>query len=161
MFCSNVQAQKFIRLEKSGHLDSKQFALHTDLTYKLKAQPEDWYKGRIKDLFAEEAVILFEDRMIAIKDISHIKTYDGKVPSQATATGLYTFAAGWALYGGIAEIFDAYSWDSLDTKIVGAAAGLGAMTQTLFRSKTHRLGGRKQLRIIDLTVDAPQVPQSP
>ncbi len=150
--CWNSFGQKFLQIEKYGKTKVEKFYIGDELTYQIKGDKKTWYKGTINDLFVDENIILFENRAVNMKDLTAIRTFKRAGLSRSLSLQLYVFGAG---YGGFSLLAAAVGWwevTALTVIVVGTALAAGLLVRHLFKWKTHKMGKRKWLRILDLTV---------
>lgn len=152
LFLSNfLFAQKVLQLEKYGSAKVKKFYIGDELTYRI-AGDKTWYQGTIQDLKIEENIILFEDRFVYLKDITKLRKY------RHWTKGLFrqslAFAGGWLFFSLAGTLV---GWElTLSTIVVpGATVAVTWITYKLFYKKNYKLGKRRWLRMLDLTMVRP------
>lgn len=146
-----LAAQKFLQMERVGKVKVKKYYIGDDLTYRIN-DDDTWYSGTIQDLKVDEGIILFENRFVRIEDIRVIRKR--RTWSRAVGRNMYNFAAGWLLFsaGGTLVGWD-FEWDSV--LIPAAAASTGFLIQKLFKYKRYKIGKKRRLRMLDLTLLKP------
>ncbi len=144
---NNLVAQRFIQLERSYNLKTNRFYIGEELTFRIG---EHWYTRPIKDILVEDQIMLVEEGLVKIDDITQVRTFGGDGPSQAISIGLYSFGFGW----GIFSVADALAGGELKWSaaiISGGSVATGFLIRQIFKQKTHKLGKRKRLRPLDLS----------
>ena len=115
--------------------------------------PKDWQKKVIEKILVEDNVILFDDRMVAISDITHFRMYNGS--AKGVGSVLSGFGAGWLLFGGIAHFAsdNTFTWS---TFAIGTTASvLGWILRKFISKKTYKMGKSANLRALDVSFPAP------
>lgn len=144
-------AQKFLQIERYGKAQTKKLYIGEDLSYRVKGD-KTWYEGTIQDILVEEKIVLFDQRYVRIEEIVMLRKrlrWPRPIGRQ-----LYTFAGGWLLFsaGGTLVGWD-FGWDTVIT--AGVAAATGFLIQKIFKYKKYKIGKRRRLRVLDLTMTKP------
>jgi hypothetical protein len=149
-----VYGQKFLQMEKYGSLKVKKYYIGDDITYQLTGD-KIWYTETIQDLIIEENIILFADHYIKIDDIRTIKSFKSREWSKRTGIQLYAFAGGWVLFSLAGSLTSEWElkWDT--AIIAGAAILTGFLIQQIFKSKKYKIGKKRKLRMLDITMIKP------
>ena len=152
LFLTNLlYAQKVLQMEKYGSAKVKKFYIGEELNYRI-AGDKTWYKGTIQDLKVDENIILFEDRYVNLKDITMLRKY------RYWTKGLFrqslAFAGGWLFFSLAGTLV---GWELTLSTIVVPVAAVAAtwITHKLFHKKNYRMGKRRWLRMLDLTMVRP------
>lgn len=158
LICSVVSsAQVVLQMEKYGTPKTKKFYTGQKITYLLNGQQE-WFDGTIDQLITDRKLVVFDQRYTKLEDITGIRTYQNRGWSRTVAGSLYTFGLAWTGFSLVSSLVkveppninDPYSWG--DAGVAGVSIGLGFLVQRLFRHNTYKLGKKRNLRIVDLTV---------
>jgi hypothetical protein len=148
-------AQKVLQLEKKGSAKTQKISLDDEITYKL-FDDDVWYTATLYDIKPEEDIIVFNNRLVRLEQIAALRFTDTRSWSSAFGKKLYTFAAGWTLFG-IADrlIFNqSENRASIPLIAIPAATTLvgGWLIQRIFRQRTKKIGNKYRLRLLDLTI---------
>ena len=149
---TNSFGQKFLQIEKYGKTKVEKFYIGDELNYQIEGDNKTWYNGTINDLVIEENLIVFGNRAVNMKDISAIRTFKNAKWSRVMSFQLYAFAAG---FGGISLLASLVGWweiTAFTIVVVGVAIAAGLLIRHLFKWKTYKMGKRKWLRMLDLTM---------
>ncbi len=154
---SSMSAQVVLQMEKYGTPKTKKFYEGQKITYLLNGEKE-WFDGTIDQLITDRNLVVFDQRYTKLEDIAGIRTYQNRGWSRAAAGGLYTFGLTWTGFSLVSSLVksgdpltdDPYTWG--DVGVAGVSVGLGFLVQKLFRHNTYKFGGKRNLRIVDLTV---------
>ena len=91
--------QKFLQIEKYGKTKVIKFYVGDELTYQIKGDKKTWYEGTINDLIVDENLIVFENRVVKMKDITAIRTFKHAKLSRSLSFQLPRFCSGiWRIY---------------------------------------------------------------
>ena len=141
--------QKVLQLEKIGKVATTKIHLGENIFVRTTDDPDFWFEGKLEDVMVEAQAIVFEDRLIPLKDIIAIKRRK-RSALNAAGKGMQFSApipAGYELiYGSINPPIE---WKSL-AFFSGGAFLLGSIMR-LFPPKQYRLGKKYRLRVLDLT----------
>jgi hypothetical protein len=147
----NGFGQKFMQIEKYGKTKVHKFYIGDELTYQIKGDKKTWYNGTINNLLVDEKIIVFENRAVKMSEIIAIRTFENAGVSRSMSFILFTFATG---YGGITLLATLVGWWEITpfaVVVVGVALAGGLLIRHLLKWKTHKMGKRKWLRMLDLT----------
>lgn len=149
-FCllPSVSAQKILQMEKKGSFKTWRYYLGDELTFEMDGQ---WYTRTIRDLNPEKKIIQFEDGFVEMEKIDRIETEGGEAFARGLSASLWVFGAGWILFS-LADWAVGGSLTLLSAIVPGTAFSLGGILRLVFKPKKHRLGKRKRLRMLDLTI---------
>ncbi|MFT5164844.1 MAG: hypothetical protein ACI8P3_000067 [Saprospiraceae bacterium] len=153
-FSNLVYGQKFLQMEKYGSLKVKKYYLGDEITYQINGD-KTWYTETIQDLIIEENIILLANRYLKISDIKTIKSFKSREWSKRTGIQLYGFAGAWILFsvgGALASDWE-LRWDT--AIIAGTAIVTGFLIQKIFKSKKYKIGKKRKLRMLDITMIKP------
>ena len=150
-----LYGQKFVQMEKYGTLKVKRYYVGETLTFRLEGD-KYWYTDVIRDILPEDDLIVFENRAVKVKDITFLKSFHNAAWSKGIAMKLYIFAGGWLVFnfGGLplGGTLSALTW-----QVPALAVATGFIIRTLFRSKKYKIGKRRWLRLLDLSVTKPLI----
>lgn len=149
---TNSFGQKFLQIEKYGKTNVEKFYIGDELTYQIKGDKKTWYKGTINDLLIDENLIVFENRAVKMKDITVIRTFKNARLSRSLSLQLYVFAAGFGGFSALAALVGWWEISVFTVVVVGSALLAGLLIRHLFKWKTYKMGKRKWLRMLDLTM---------
>lgn len=145
---TNLNSQVLLQLEIKNEVDAIKFAPGQELALKTKDIPE-WEKRTIMRFIPETNLIVFEDGVVALNEITHVK-----LPNQVAnmaGKAFTTFGSGWLLFGGIANLArgDEFTWS---TFAIGAVAvGIGVLFSRIASKRKYTIGKNANLRIIDIS----------
>jgi len=147
---TNIQGQRFLQLEIYRQVQTLKFYEGDVIKFRSIAFPDEWQEQQIVKILPDANVLLFDESMINIDDITKVKI----VKSGARAAGniLEVFGLAWLGFGGIAAIAGndnfKFTWG---TFAIGATAiAVGAFFKRIVANKTYTIGGNAKLRIINL-----------
>ena len=149
LLAPSLSAQKCLQLEKKGSLNTQKFCVGEALTFRLAETERYWHRETIVDIYVDDQLIEFANRTVHLKDITAIRTGSktGFVRSLSVASTY--FSATWTFWTLVSLAYGETL--TLPTVAIGAGAfALGRLLKIFF-FKTHRIKGRKRLRLIDLT----------
>lgn len=150
----NLFGQKFLQLEKYGSAKVRKFYIGEEITYRVDGD-KTWYTGTINDLLVDDNIILFENRAVTLDRIVQLKTFDNAQWSKQISLQLYTAAASWVLFSAAATLVGWWELTASTWIIAGAAVVTAWIIRQIFKSKKIKLGKRKWLRMLDITVSPP------
>jgi len=145
---TNTNAQVVLQLEKYNNPRTEKFYPGYKLDYKEKYLPKEWQKRTIIEIIDNDQIIVFEDGVVALKDIIAVRR--GRPFINYLSKGLYIFGANWFVLGGLATLADKYEFDSRDA-IIGGTAFIAGWVLSKFYYKTTKLNNKNRLRILDLS----------
>ena len=143
------QSQKILQLEKYGSLKNQRYYIGEQISYQLK-DDDTWYRETINDLLIEENIILFANRAVRLEDIAAIKRIDNRAWSKGMGLKLYVFGASWAFFSLVGTIWLPLTWAALIVPAVSFTVGF--ILQKVFKTKTIKLGKKRWLRMLDITM---------
>jgi len=142
-------AQKILQLEKKGKVATTKIYLGESIFLKTQDDPDYWFEGELEDLMVEAQAIVFENRIIPLKDIISIKRRK-RSAANGVGRGLQVSAlipAGYEVIYGVVN--PPIEWKSLAI-FSGGTFALGSILR-LFPPKQYKMGKKYRLRVIDLT----------
>lgn len=149
----HLDGQVLLQLEIAKEVNAVKFAPGDVLVFKSLENPDEWQKKKIERIILDENILILEDGMLLVKDITHVRLSNG---AAAGLGKLFTgFGAGWFLFGGIAHFTSNYNF-SWGTFAIGAVAiGVGWLFNKVVSKRTFRMGKNGNLRIIDISFPEP------
>lgn len=148
---SVCSAQKVLQIERFGSAKTKKIYIGEEINYRIKGD-KTWYTGVIQDLLIDENIILLQERYIRIDDIEIIR--ERKTWSKPMGRQLYNFAGGWLLFSAGGTLVGwSFGWDTVI--IAGSAVLTGFLIQKIFKYKKYKIGKKRRLRMLDLTMINP------
>lgn len=145
-------AQKMLLIEKAGNPKSERIQMYDEITFTLKGDDKLWYKRQILDMDPNAQLLLLGDTWTALDDIGRLR-----LKRQRTWANL----VGGALQGGGASMIlgdlyytlvrkqPEYTDGGMEYGLLNIGVGTGV--RALFAPIKYKLGGRKNLRVVDLT----------
>ena len=149
--CLNVDicAQKLLQLEIPRQIEAIKFREGDKITFKSKDQPDEWQIKIIETIITGDDILVFEDGMLPLKDITHFRIYNNT--AKALGQVLTGFGGAWFLFGGVAQLAGKYEF-SWGTFAIGAVSvGVGWILNKFVSRRTFRIGKNGNLRIIDIS----------
>ncbi len=146
-----ASAQKVLQIEKYGRAKTEKFYIGDPVTYQVQGE-DIWHTRYIEDLLIDRDLIMFDDRYVALDDIRAFR-YDVGI-AKAASISLYTFGAAWsgfALVGTLTDGDPDTNYRASDAVVTGVSIGLGFLLGELLSKRTVKFGGRKRLRMLDLS----------
>ncbi|NND06951.1 MAG: hypothetical protein HKN87_11275 [Saprospiraceae bacterium] len=146
---SAVVAQKALQLEKRGSLKTEKYFVGELLIYKLKSDKKVWLEEYMRNISIEDGVIFFEHRTVHIDSIHAIQIRNARQGVKTIAGALTGFSYVWNFWTLVSFAYGEPL--RLGTSIVGLGSFVMGQGLKLAFFKTHKIKGRKRLRLIDLT----------
>lgn len=147
------EAQTFLQLEKSGSFKVERFYEGAELIFQLEGD-EQWYEETIEEIFVEDNLIHFSNRVVSVSKIIAIRDFERTKFFRSMGNKLLIFAGTYAVFSVLATLV---GWEiNTDTAIIGGSAvGLGLLFKWIFKHKTWKIKGRKRLRVLSLDLVKP------
>ena len=145
--------QIVLQLEKTNSAKTRKFVRGDAFEYRTTDDP-DWQVGRLEQLVPEENLVVFQNRMVGLDQITAIRHRGPQRWSKPAGGSLIAFGATWGILSVISGAIDPEN-DPLevsDAVVAGGSAALGYAIMHLFRYRRIPLGGRYRLRLLDLRV---------
>ena len=151
VFLTSVQSQKILQIEKVNSLKSIRYFVGDEITYKLKSDPDYWYTEIISDVIPQDSIVILQIGYVHLKEIAEIKVTDARKWSVLIGNKLVQFGLSWGFWSVVGGTFSStpIGWAALTVPLV--SAGVGSIIKFLFKSKRHKIGKRKRLRLLDLS----------
>lgn len=149
LYCS-TQAQSVLQLEMINQPQVKKYWEGSELTFKIKGS-DDWLERRIESIMITDSALVFNEGFFKLKDITSIQTK--RIEIAVLSGSLQSFGAGWLGFAAIDEISRKGQQTTTKTWVIGSTAFItGWALRKLFYKRTHPLGSRYRLRMLDLSV---------
>lgn len=152
LLASGLSAQRVLLVEKTNSPKTLKIYEGGYIQYRV-IDDKDWYKGRIAELRDDAQLIVFDDRIVNLGDVTTLR--QGRAWAQGIGTMLTTFGVAWSLFAAVGTAVDGdpdsrYMWS--DAVVTGAFAGTGLVLPLVFGNKRMHVGAGKsrRLRIIDI-----------
>lgn len=148
-------AQKVLQLEYIGKVKTTKIYLGEVIFFKTKQDPDSWFEARLEDINLEAQAVVFDARIILIKDIIAIK--------RRKKSGFYTAGSAMQYSAAIPvsyEIIYGLVNPPIEWKSLAIFAGGSVLLGTLLKlipPKKYKMGKKHRLRVLDLTFYAPDV----
>jgi|GEM_PF-319471 len=147
--CIPSHGQTYLYLEDMREIRAVKIPVGATISIKTNDEPK-WTSYRITRLLDADGVILHEQGMIDLKDVTHLRIQRQWV--KALAYSLQTFGAAWALYGGIVLLA---TTDGTTLPIVLMYSLVpyvaGYLMKKIWLYKNYKIGSKNRLRILDLS----------
>jgi len=158
LFCSissSLFGQKFVQMEKYGTLKVKRYYIGETLTFRLEGD-KYWYTDVITDILPDDGLIVFANRAVKVKDITFLKSFHNAAWSKGLAMKLYIFAGSWLVFnfGGLPL---GWTLSALTWQVPVVAVATGFIIRILFKSRKYKIGKRRWLRLLDLSMVKPLI----
>lgn len=153
LFVVPAPGQKFLLIETWGSPKTKKIFKGAEISYQLKTD-DVWHTQTIADFIVDKNLIELEDRYVNINDIKALKFQRYFI--QGVSTSLFWFGLGWSGFALVGTLTDGdpdtnYRWS--DAIVTGTAISSGWLMGQLLGSKKVKIGKRKKLRLLDLTIE--------
>jgi hypothetical protein len=145
----SVSGQILLQLEIPHQVNAIKFSSGDEITFKSSDKPGEWQKRRIDYIIHGDNIIVFEDGMISLKDITHFRIYNNT--AKAFGHVFLGFGSGWFVFGGIASLAGKYSFTTGTFAIGAVALGIGWLMNKIISRRTFKIGKSGNLRIIDIS----------
>ena len=156
----NVQAQKFLQLEKLHSPKTRKYFPGYEITFQLNNG--QWYTRVIEDVSYEQNLILFANGHVHVDSIIAFKSFNNQRWSRPIGNQLINFAVAWTAFSLVADAVSDDPGDSYgreDAIIAGTSAALGFSIKKLFTKRVFDLSKNKsgeakrwRLRVLDLDI---------
>lgn len=143
-----LQAQEYLQLEIKNSLNSIRFAPGQKLVYKSKEFPDDWQKKRIDYFIHENDLIVFQNGVENINNITEIRIF--KPLPFYIAKSLYLFSLRSLVFGGIDILYRGRDLLATDFVYTLGPAGLAFFLDKFVSFKKYKIGKNTNLRLLDL-----------
>ncbi len=146
----SVSGQRYLQLETINDPQTLKYVENQKITYMSKTLPE-WQTRKIEKLMIADSLVLFYDGFMRLNDFDAIQTKRPAVGAASITLG--TFGAGWLAFAVVDELYQPGRQLDTQTLVIGGAGLLlGYTLNKFFYKRTHKLGNRYRLRMIDLSI---------
>ena len=149
-----TNAQKYLQIEKRGSLKTTKIPIGTEIAFQTEGE---WYIRTILDIRIEEGILIVEDGMVKIENITAIKPNGKKKGGKAIRNMLYNFGAGWLLFSLADALVTDRNLDELAAIVPASSFALGWTVDRLSKNRKRKIGKKWRLRLLDLSILAPEV----
>ncbi len=152
LICNDISAQVKLQMDRFGKRKSMDFYVGDEITVKLKGE-EVYQTLEIQKIYPDANMILTQLGPIKIDDITRIRTYKNRNVGKYLSYMLWVFGLSWGGYSLLAFLVygEPLTWGVLI--VMGVSFLLGWLLKWLLRHKTYKLGKKRKLRIIDMTIE--------
>ena len=147
-FSHTIQSQEYLQLEIKNSLKNIRFAPSQKLVYKTKDFPKDWQKRKIDYFIYENDLIVFNNGVENVKNITEIRVFQ-PLPFYVSKA-LYLFSLRSLVFGGIDIIYRGRSLQGKDLVYTVVPAGLAFFLDKFVSFKRYKIGKNTNLRLLDL-----------
>lgn len=152
---SMVSAQKVLQLEKRNSPKTIKFTVTDEISIKT-INSDNWFSGVIYDFNFEENAIIFEERIVFLKDIKALrmgKTGYVNGMMRGLSISMMTFGVNWALLSAIdGWVSDERNFDSNDAYLSLGSIISGFLMTKIFSLKTYKKGKKWRFRLLNLNL---------
>lgn len=150
-----VQGQKVLLLEDRAEIRPIKFYEGQEIDVKLKEYPKDWETLKIERFLDEEQIIVAENGMYKLSEISHVRIERKIIKNIYLATT--SLAVSGLVFGGIGELYNGRPAGALGVAVLsGIVYGTGWLINKLLRYRKYKLGNKYRLKILDVSFPDPQ-----
>lgn len=147
-----LDAQVKLQMDRFGKRKTMDFYEGETITVRLKG--EDVYqKLQIQKIYPEANMILTQLGPIKIDNIERLRTFNNKGVGKYLSYMLWVFGTAWGGYSLIAFLAfgEPLTWGILG--VMGVSFLVGWILRRVLRRKTYKIGKKRKLRIIDMTIE--------
>ena len=143
-------SQRYLQLETANDPETLKYSENDKITYKALNIP-DWQSRKIEKFMVADSLVLFDNGFMRISDFDAIQT-TRPVVGLASKTFM-TFGVGWGFFALVDEAYNKGKQIDTKTVVIGATSfAVGYGLQKFFYKRTHKLGKRYRLRLLDLSI---------
>lgn len=146
---AKANGQTYLFVEEMSEVKAIKIPVGYPISIKTKTIPE-WTSYTIERLLDAEEIIIHEDGMIPLTDITHVRIE--RRWARLLGAYLQRFGVAWALYGTIAW---AAQLDGVEPIAIAVGAivpiGVGYLIKKVWQYKVYKIGRKNRLRILDLS----------
>lgn len=144
-------AQKILQVEKKNSPKTRKFYIGNEIVFRL-GEDKSWYTRTIRDIRPEEGIILVEDGIVRIDEITSLKNVPGSQAGTTIGNMLLTFGLGWMLFSAIDSLVseDKDFTIGLDAFSI-PALGSGALIRGIWGNQQFKIGDKWRLRLLDIS----------
>ncbi len=159
-FANNIDAQKFLQIEKVHSPKTKKYFPGHEITFQLHGG--QWYTRVIDDINYEQNLLLFAKDHVHLDSIAALRFYDRQRWSRPLSNQFFNFAVVWTVYAAVDELVSGNNFDNLSKSVYmvpASSIATGFLIRHLFKKRTYRFKKNKdgeakkwRLRLLDLDV---------
>ena len=147
---ANLNAQRYLQLETVNDPYAIKYVENQHITYMSKTLNE-WQNRKIERLMVPDSLVLFYDGFMRLEDFAAVQTKRPAIGAASLTLG--TFGAGWLAFAIVDELYQpGKQIDAQTLAIGGTGLVLGYTLRKFFFKRTHKLGQRYRLRLLDLSI---------
>lgn len=151
--CHKSSGQVILQLEIFKEVEAVKFRTGDVIHYKTKQYPKEWNAAKIERLLNDEKLIITDDGMVRLEDITEFRVYKPTV--HALGLRLMQIGVVWWTYGGLIHLFtdNKFTWS---TFAIGATSvGIGYILKKWVSKRTFKIKKNANLRILDISFPSP------
>ena len=146
--------QKVLQLETRGKIKTKKFYEGDELYVKLKID-KFWRQATIIDIQVDDNIVEFDFGSVTLDEIEKFKTPKQNIRGRRIRRSMLMSGASFALFTPLELIYQ----DDPNYNLIAGGLSIGVLGVLLKpivdMISMHRIGGRKRLRLLDLSFQAP------
>ena len=147
----SLAAQKILQVEKKNSPKTRKFYIGDEIVFRLDDE-KSWYTRTIRDIRPEEGIILVEDGIIRLDEITSLKNVPGSQAGTTIGNMLLTFGLGWVLFSVIDSLADEEKDFTLGLDQFSIPAlGSGALVRGIWGDQQFKIGDKWRLRLLDIS----------
>ncbi len=148
LFPLQGSCQKILQMEKKVSFKIWRYYPGDLLEFEINGQ---WFKRQIVDFDLENKYIIFHDGFVKLSDINRLRTQGLEVLGKGVATSLFVFGSSWSFFS-LADWLVGGTLTLSNALVPASSFAIAGLLRLILKTKKHRLGKRKRLRLLDLTV---------
>jgi hypothetical protein len=153
-YSTGLNSQVILQLEIFKEVEAVKFRTGDKIHFRTKQYPKEWRAAKIERLLQDEKIILFDDGLVRMEDITEVRVYKPTV--YALGLRLMQIGVVWWTYGGIIHLFteNKFTWS---TFAIGATSvGIGYILKKWVSKRTLKIKKNANLRMLDISFPSPQ-----
>lgn len=147
-------AQKKLQVDRFGKKKAMYYQVGETLHFRLVGD-DFFYALPIRDMDAEKQVLIFQTGEIKIKDIVEIKKFRNRGAVNGFSYAFISFGTVWSAFTFIGAVAGGPPVTVATAIIGGGFIVLGGLIKWLFTKRKYKIGGKRNMRVIDLNIDRP------
>ena len=136
-----------LQVEVVNSLEKVEFFQGQVMEFTLKGYPKAWRKERISEILVDENVIIFDNEIVALDQITKIRR--SNFGARIVGGMLFTFGVSWNLFGGITALTSGFKFNGSDLFIGLGSMSAGYLISRLLKYHIYTIDNGSRLRIID------------
>lgn len=159
-FLGEINAQKFLQLERVHSPKTKKYFPGTEITFQLSN--DQWYTRVLEDVSYESNLLIFPKNNIHLDSITAFRTFHNQQWSRSISNQLLNFAVVWSVYAAIDQAFRDDKFQNIEPFTYYVPLGsvsTSFLLRNIFKKRTYKLDKNKmgeakkwRLRVLDLDV---------